>query len=612
MVEVIYEVYSAMDLYLLSEFLEKIRCSLARIIDEFIQQLQSSSEGVRVPYAQQIIALRRLNWLKPFFLKKIESLRKKVSSSADTNSPVTAFYTSMLQQCAVNAKCLDWASWPILMDMLEKHPNLTDGRGINVRTKFPEEVTEDICYGISSSLLCPCNESIWCGVACTLIHDLCYIIARDQWDNSKINQQTNLAESVIQKAVQASEAITDPKSFSILSFDTNIWKRYALCNRGGISKEPRGTKCVMILPDDCQGPQKRFPAPFILPGNSADQTHILKSIHKSWYLVRQILVVVDAFAKKYLVDDKSYSFEILREKLGVTLESTSLFLKEKVELDLESCLFYGKDFESIYSRGNNINPCKQRSSRKRSMTSAFKTKTKKPRTLSTPVKKLLFWDVLIKRLQELGWNIERGNRPGDWYLLPPGVVRGRGFKPRVDFFDSAPLVINCLKTDTRYCNLPEIKSIMAEYRECQVRYEEMKASKSIKLKTLSNIEIVEYLRGDAGASTTTGIELDTTKATKQNNGIIAVKVVFRTEQLGILLHVADGQVFIKGVKNQDVETQINAGDAIIAVGDRSTRNKSLAEVCELVRESTRPLTITFERKVMLAQNTSPEAHKPSA
>ena len=87
----------------------------------------------------------------------------------------------------------------------------------------------------------------------------------------------------------------------------------------------------MILPDDCQGPQKRFPAPFILPGNSADQTHILKSIHKSWYLVRQILVVVDAFAKKYLVDDKSYSFEILREKLGVTFESTSLFLKDLID-----------------------------------------------------------------------------------------------------------------------------------------------------------------------------------------------------------------------------------------------------------------------------------------
>jgi hypothetical protein len=593
MVEVIYEVEGPLDLYLLSEFLEKIRGNLAMVVDTFIRELQSSSEGIRVPYVQQIIALRRLNWLKPFFLQKIESLQKKVDNSKKIDA--TAAQIPILRQCAANTKSLDWASWPILMDLLDKYPNLADRRGINVRTKFREEVTEDICYGVSSHLFCPCNETIWCDVASMLTHNLCYIVARDRWNYSKTKTPTNPSEALVQKALEASEAIRNPKSINILDFDTGIWKRYALNNREGIAKEPRGTKCLMTLANDCQGPEKRLPAPFILRGDSAmDQTHILKNIHKPWYLVRQILFLTDTFAKRCLPDDKSYSFEILRQKLGVSSEASSMFLKRDIELDLESSLFYGKEFESVYSTGNTLNPFDERSSRKRSMNTTLKTKARKPRISKTPIRKLLFWDILIKRLKESGWNVERGGRQHDWYLLPPGVSRGKGFKPRVDFFDSAPLVINCLKTDARYCNQPVIKSIMEEYLKCQKEFENMKSSKSNELKTLSSKDMVQYLRKKVH---TTVNKSPTPDGVIQNTGVATVKLVFRTEKLGLLLKVTNGQVVVKSVKNTAFENQVNVGDAMIAIGDSSTRNKSLADVCEIVRRLARPLTITFERKL---------------
>lgn len=601
MVEVVYEVEGIMDLYLLSEFLEKIRGNLAMVVHTFIRKLQSSSEGIRVPYVQQIIALRRLNWLKPFFLKKIESLQKKVDNSKKTDA--TAAQIPVLRQCAANAKSLDWASWPILMDLLDKYPNLVDGRGIDVRSKFREEVTEDICYGVSSYLFCPCNETIWCDVASMLTLDLCYIIARDRWNYSKIKTPTNPSEALVQKALEASKAIRNPKNINTLDFDTGIWKRYALNNRGGISKEPRGTKCLMTLANDCQGPEKRLPAPFILRGNSAmDQRHILKNIHKPWYLVRQILFVTDTFAKRCLPDDKSYSFEILRQKLGVSSEASSLFLKRDIELDLESSLFYGKEFDSIYSTGNKLTPFDERSSRKKSMNTAPKTKAMKPKIVKTqtsrivkiPIRRLLFWDILIKRLEESGWNIERGARSNDWYLLPPGVSRGKGVKSRVDFFDSAPLVINCLKTDSRYCNQPVIKSIMEEYLKCQKEFENMKLSKSKELKILSSKDMVQYLRKKVS---TTVNKSPTPDGIIQNTGVATVKLVFRTEHLGLMLQLRDGQVFVKGVKNTAFEKQLNAGDAVIAVGDSSTRNKSLNDVCEIIRGLGRPLTITFERKM---------------
>jgi hypothetical protein len=80
MVEVIYEVNDAMDLYQLSEFLEGIREKLAKIMDTFISELQSSSEGVHIPYAQQMIALRRLNWLKHSSRRKLRASRKRLRS----------------------------------------------------------------------------------------------------------------------------------------------------------------------------------------------------------------------------------------------------------------------------------------------------------------------------------------------------------------------------------------------------------------------------------------------------------------------------------------------------------------------------------------------------
>ncbi|MGK3733770.1 MAG: hypothetical protein ACI8RD_000016 [Bacillariaceae sp.] len=429
MVEVIYEVNDAMDLYQLSEFLEGIREKLAKIMDTFISELQSSSEGVHIPYAQQMIALRRLNWLKPFFEKKIESIKKKIEKSRRTD---ISCLTLVLQQCTENAKCLDWTSWPILLDLLDKFPNLVDNKGVNVRSKFGEEVTEDISYGVSSSLFCPCHEAIWCGVAATLIRDLCYLVARNLWDYGKVQPSTRLSETLVQKASEASKAIQDPENLDALKFDTDVWKRYLLKNHAGLSEQSRGTKCVLTMADDCSNPENKSPAPIIWRNDSSvmGQRNVLETIHKPWYLIRQIIFVVDMFAKKYLVkeDKTAYSFDALCKKIGVSSELASEFLKRDIKLDLKSPLFYGRDFKSIYSKGNKLDGSADRT--------VTVPKTRKTGSTSMPVRKLLFWNIIIYRLKVLGWKVDRGHRESDWYLLPPGVKRGKGFKPRIDFFDS--------------------------------------------------------------------------------------------------------------------------------------------------------------------------------
>ena len=150
---------------------------------------------------------------------------------------------------------------------------------------------------------------------------------------------------------------------------------------------------------------------------------------------------------------------------------------------------------------------------------------------------------------------------------------------------------------------------MEEYGKCQAEFDKMKSLKSKELKTLSNKEIVESLRKKANA---TAQESENAEGILRNNQVATVKVVFHSERLGLLLYIADGQVVVKGIKNLDFEKQINSGDVMVAVGNFSTRNKSLADVCELVTRLGRPLTITFERKFKPPRNTSQTAPISSA
>lgn len=295
-------------------------------------------------------------------------------------------------------------------------------------------------------------------------------------------------------------------------------------------------------------------------------------IHTPWYLSRQIIFVVDTFAKKYLAkDETAYSFGALCKEVGVSSELASEFLKRDIRLDVESSLFYGKDFKAIYSKGNKLNGSIDRT-----------IKTRKTGSKSMPVRKLLFWNIIVTELKMLGWKIALGYRESDWYLLPPGVIRGKGFKPRIDFFDSAPLVIKCLKTDLRYCNLPEIKKILVEYHLCQTKYEEMKAGKDKFIKNSLTSEIVDFLKksvmGEVSPQTRHHVK----------------DIVFNKSKLGLMLEKIGSRVVVKEVRNQDYTDQIHPGDVLISVGDDCVRNWSLKDVVTHLANSDRPVNVKFE------------------
>jgi hypothetical protein len=80
---------------------------------------------------------------------------------------------------------------------------------------------------------------------------------------------------------------------------------------------------------------------------------------------------------------------------------------------------------------------------------------------------------------ELGWHLEKGTRPHDFYACPKGVVRGEGFKNRVDFFDSVLVLMKFIKTDPRWKDKPEVKQCLKLYSQCVDLLTEMRRTKKL-------------------------------------------------------------------------------------------------------------------------------------
>jgi hypothetical protein len=480
MVEEIYAINDVFDLYDLSEFLVKLNDGLTPVLDEFVQQ---KGTDVQVPTFRQLIARRRLNWLKAPLLEKLDHMTKYYDS-------IPYFFA----QCKMNIESLDWPSWPSLIDILEQNEYLVDEAGINVRQKFRAEATDEICYGVNTTLKFPCNEDTWCGVATSLIEDLCLTIAKEKWNYSREKQSTGLGEILVQKAVYASKSILFPTSFEALQLSHNCWKRFHVHNRVSIKDEPPGTSCILTF-------DERHPNDLIPTAVVATPSTSLHCLHKTWYLSWQVIYVVDAFASKYLADDKSYSLENLCRKVGVPLKLVKEHVDIPIQLERKSHnLFYGGDF-NIYLKGNVLMKPGRRSAPKSvgGGSSILRTRTNSARP---KLNKAIFNEVVWKGLEALGWTLDRGNRPNDLYFCPPGVQRkGCGFKPRVDFFDSTSLVLECLEKDPRYCNQPQIVKIVNEYKKIDPALITLKAMGRKGPKFVQTEDMIAYLKKAAECET---------------------------------------------------------------------------------------------------------------
>lgn len=89
-------------------------------------------------------------------------------------------------------------------------------------------------------------------------------------------------------------------------------------------------------------------------------------------------------------------------------------------------------------------------------------------------------------------------------------MRGQGARPRFDFFDSIPLVRQCLESDDRYCHQSGIQRIVRMFRECEKELQLLKAKEKegTGIKFARVDDLVDYLREKAEARTSEAAETD--------------------------------------------------------------------------------------------------------
>jgi hypothetical protein len=317
-----------------------------------------------------------------------------------------------------------WGRWTELLALLDKYPMMVDKANKNIRTALEEEGVEEVSFEVANNLPMPLHESRWCPLAIDLTYALCTVTARTLWQNL---DRRALAEIYFSLALRAANEIRHPLDLSRLAIPFTLSDPFVK------SLEPEQYGSLWIGPDG-------VPKVLVTKVNSAttDAANLLmgcqtpmnivayqpENIQRLWYLVRQVYVVVDCLAQVAL---PSFSREHLQRLLGI---ETKVFqhVLEKDSVDTPKTL-----------------PPQPTVRKNKKNQDRDKVTTVKPQKKIGPprerVNNNLFWEIVWKCLSDkFGWRLEKGNRPCDFYALPPGVFRGGvGFRNRTDFFDSVPL-----------------------------------------------------------------------------------------------------------------------------------------------------------------------------
>jgi hypothetical protein len=350
--EVFNEIQNVTEMYSLTELMVDIHDKVAARLSSFTRDLCKGNRLVHVPDARQIVALRRLDWLKPFLTQKIDFMQKHMTTVPSFGFPAA------LNQCKDNADKMAWSSWPVLIQALESNQNLVDRDRRSFLAILRKEATEEICFELSSSLLFPCSEDTWCGVARELTQDLCLAVVKERWKCEEAGNRSNLLAEFVSLASKAAAAICSPENIHQLTFSRDCWKRYSFHGTGMLKDHPQEACCIFTHSAFSFVDGKDHIPEAVVVNECTSKEVVTRRLHKDWYLCRQVLCVVDPFAKKYL--DAAISkdaLSIICRSCHIPMSVLSRYLVDKLQPENQvdsSHVFYGIDFESTYKFGNRL------------------------------------------------------------------------------------------------------------------------------------------------------------------------------------------------------------------------------------------------------------------
>jgi hypothetical protein len=439
----------AMDLYLLVEFCHELAQNLHPLMNDFVRKAGDECNSSPLT-SRQIGAVRRLDWLTTFLEEHSDRLKE---SAPPTGGDIKTFEEIVLPQCDVYISEIRWGRWSELLAILDKFPAMTDKNGNNLLKDLEQEGVEEVCFKASSEKLAmPLDGSRWCPIAVDLTYAICMATARTLWQNL---DRAALAQTFLRFATEAATEIGNPLNCDRLAFDARFEDPFVSSNVEGsaIEKGKDRSKVVVTRPaietvteteNEAKTSDHGAASETVTePENEAKTTDhgaasslkgkatpvegsasYLDTIQKTWYLARQVMYVADALSGVALADEPTFSRKTLLEQVGIDSKVCEEALNAEI-LPLK---------EVATEKPKN---------RRKGRPKAEGGGSPKKRAVGPPKErcnKSLFWHIVWSTLKDdLGWTMDHGSRPNDFYALPPGVARGKGFRPRIDFFDSVPL-----------------------------------------------------------------------------------------------------------------------------------------------------------------------------
>ncbi len=290
-----HEIFQELDapilLYELSDCMTRYWGRLVDVVNTFLSDLETpGSTPIEIPYAQQIVALRRLEWLSSLFLKTRERLQWQ------------SHYPFLLQQCDANSNLMNWPWWSKLLSLIHDcNQKFLDARGVDLNVRLRNELIEEQCYALRNRLIRPFDEGSWCDVANDLVHYFCIEVVRHCGKGDSI-----LFGSIAAKALEASKAISNI-DINKLSFSSRAGKQLGV----DILQGSEGSKFVVAITGG-DGTTDMLVA-------IDTSAHSRIDIDVDWYRSEQILLLARIFRAEFAPNAPEKDLINLCIQMGVGL-----------------------------------------------------------------------------------------------------------------------------------------------------------------------------------------------------------------------------------------------------------------------------------------------------
>jgi hypothetical protein len=202
-------------------------------------------------------------------------------------------------------------------------------------------------------------------------------------------------------------------------------------------------------------------------------------LDEQWYVRWQVVFIVRQFAGYF--GASSCSLQELCRLAGIQPDST---IENGLNDEFQVQTFAAGTSRKVLTHRKN----------------GHKSKTKSQSGTKSRISEIIWEGLVWKTLkEELKWTLDVGTRPRDFYYLPPGVSKGRGFSNRKDYWDSKTLVYNVLKTHEVWSANPVCQELLQKKKDLEDVYDKLKSAKKLPKGELKLAFLQDHLKGEGGS-----------------------------------------------------------------------------------------------------------------